>query len=239
MNKKQIIRTLAAHAADAVVLLEKIWPDDAFPAKLCDRVDASDYFITNRGAVIANDMRVPFLAEQVGAVGISSDDVHVRWKIITVYWPDLRLSYAVRTTAWDKKPRFPGLDLSDREVDLVYEMCDTLSRNRAYIEKDFSTEKTLFADILSNTYAAKSLGAFDESRFIELLQNDPLVLPVLEAVLLASVWSESTLESVPNFLMVFALPNAQALSVRENLEEHFHTVDLLRWPSVRFGAFRT
>ena len=43
MNKKQIIRTLAAHAADAVVLLEKIWPDDAFPAKLCDRVDASDY----------------------------------------------------------------------------------------------------------------------------------------------------------------------------------------------------
>ena len=70
MNKKQIIRTLAAHAADAVVLLEKIWPDDdTFPAKLCDRADASDYFITNRGAVIANDMRVPFLAEQVGAVG--------------------------------------------------------------------------------------------------------------------------------------------------------------------------
>ena len=69
MNKKQIIRTLAAHAADAVVLLEKIWPDDdAFPAKLCDRVDASDYFITNRGAVIASDLRVPFLAEQVGAV---------------------------------------------------------------------------------------------------------------------------------------------------------------------------
>ena len=75
--------------------------------------------------------------------------------------------------AWDKKPRFPGLDLSDREVDIVYEMCDTLSRNRAYIEKDFSTEKTLFADILSNTHAAKLLGAFDESRFIELLQNDP------------------------------------------------------------------
>lgn len=84
MNKEELIRTLAAHAADAVVLLEKIWPDDAFPAKLCDRVDASDYFITNRGAVIASDMRVPFLAEQVGAVGISSDDVHVRWKIITV-----------------------------------------------------------------------------------------------------------------------------------------------------------
>mgnify|MGYP000790158361 FL=1 len=113
-------------------------------------------------------------------------------------------------------------------------MCDTLSRNRAYIEKDFSTEKTLFADILSNTHAAKLLGAFDESRFIELLQNDPLALPVLEAVLLAGVWSESTLESVPNFLMVFALPNAQALSVRENLEDHFHTVDLLRSPSAPF-----
>ena len=42
MNKEELIRTLAAHAADAVVLLEKIWPDDAFPAKLCDRVDASD-----------------------------------------------------------------------------------------------------------------------------------------------------------------------------------------------------
>ncbi|MFR1151942.1 MAG: hypothetical protein ACLSDM_10560 [Butyricicoccus sp.] len=215
MNKEELIRTLAAHAADAVVLLEKIWPDDAFPAKLCDRVDASDYFITNRGAVIASDLRVPFLAEQVGAVGISSADVHTRWKIVVIYQPDIRLTYAVRTTAWDKKPRFPGLDLSDREVDLVYEMCDTLSRNRAYVEKDFSTEKTLFADILSNTYAAKSLGAFDESRFIELLQNDPLVLPVLEAVLLASVWSESTLESVPNFLMVFALPNAIPF-VREN-----------------------
>ena len=51
MNKEELIRTLAAHAADAVVLLEKIWPDnDAFPTKLCDRVDASDYFITNRGA---------------------------------------------------------------------------------------------------------------------------------------------------------------------------------------------
>ena len=66
MNEEELIRTLAAHAADAVVLLEKIWPDDAFPAKLCDRVDASDYFITNRGAVIASDLRVPFLAEQVG-----------------------------------------------------------------------------------------------------------------------------------------------------------------------------
>ena len=52
MNKTELIRTLAAHAADAVVLLEKIWPDDdTFPAKLCDRADASDYFITNRGAV--------------------------------------------------------------------------------------------------------------------------------------------------------------------------------------------
>ena len=235
MNKEELIRTLAARAADAVVLLEKIWPDnDAFPAKLCDRVDASDYFITNRGAVIASDLRVPFLAEQVGAVGISSADVHTRWKIVAIYQSDIRFTYAVRTTAWDKKPRFPGLDLSDREVDIVYEMCDTLSRNRAYIEKDFSTEKTLFADILSNTHAAKLLGAFDESRFIELLQNDPLALPVLEAVLLAGVWSESTLESVPNFLMVFALPNAQALSVRENLEDHFHTVDLLRSPSAPF-----
>ena len=64
MNKEELIRTLAALAADAVVLLEKIWPDDAFPAKLCDRVDASDYFITNRGAVIANDMRVPFLVRR-------------------------------------------------------------------------------------------------------------------------------------------------------------------------------
>lgn len=144
MNKEELIRTLAAHAADAVVLLEKIWPDDAFPAKLCDRVDASDYFITNRGAVIASDLRVPFLAEQVGAVGISSADVHTRWKIAVIYQPDIRLTYAVRTTAWDKKPRFPGLDLSDREVDLVYEMCDTLSRNRAYVEKDFSTETALF-----------------------------------------------------------------------------------------------
>ena len=145
MNKEELIRTLAAHAADAVVLLEKIWPDnDAFPTKLCDRVDASDYFITNRGAVIASDLRVPFLAEQVGAVGISSADVHTRWKIVAIYQSDIRFTYAVRTTAWDKKPRFPGLDLSDREVDIVYEMCDTLSRNRAYIEKDFFDGKDTF-----------------------------------------------------------------------------------------------
>lgn len=235
MNKNEFFHILAAHAADDVVLLKKVLHDDtAFPDKLCDRVDASEYFITNRGAVIASDLRVPFLAEQVGAVGISSADVHTRWKIVVIYQPDFRLTYAVRTTAWDKHPRFPGLDLSDREVALIYEMCDTLSRNRAYIEKGFSTEKMLFSDILCNTHAAKSLGAFDESRFIELLQNDPLALPVLEAVLLAGVWSESTLESVPNFLMVFALPNAQALSVRENLEEHFHTVDLLRSPAAPF-----
>ena len=232
MNNEQFISTLAAHVANDVVLLEKILHDDiSFPEKLCDRVDASDYFITNRGAVLANDLRVPFLAEQVGAVGISSDDVHARWKIVTVYWPDIRLTYAVRTTAWDKHPRFPGLDLSDREVDLVYEMCDTLSRNRAYVEESFSTETALFRDILSNAHAAKLLGVFDESRFIELLQRDPLALPVLEAVLLAGVWSNSTLEHVPNFLLSFILPNVQALSVRENLEEHFHVVDLLRSPA--------
>ncbi len=34
----------------------------------------------------------------------------------------------------------------------------------------------------------------------------------------------------PEFPYGFALPNAQALSVRENLEDHFHTVDLLRSP---------
>ena len=100
--------------------------------------------------------------------------------------------------------------------------------------KIFLQKRHFFSDILSNTQAVKSLGAFDESRFIELLQNDPLALPVLEAVLLAGVWSNSTLEHVPNFLMVFALPNAQALSVRENLEEHFHTVDLLRSLSAPF-----
>ena len=182
--------------------LKKIWPDnDAFPAKLCDRVDASDYFITNRGAVIASDLRVPFLAEQVGAVGISSADVHTRWKIVAIYQSDIRFTYAVRTTAWDKKPRFPGLDLSDREVDIVYESATPYPAIVRTLRKIFR-RKRHFADILSNTHAAKLLGAFDESRFIELLQNDPLALPVLEAVLLAGVWSESTLESVLNFLMV-------------------------------------
>lgn len=31
MNKEELIRTLAAHAADAVVLLEKIWLTTHFP----------------------------------------------------------------------------------------------------------------------------------------------------------------------------------------------------------------
>ena len=86
MNKNEFIHILAAHAADDVVLLKKVLHDDtAFPDKLCDRVDASEYFITNRGAVIASDLRVPFLAEQVGAVGISSADVQMRWKIVVIY----------------------------------------------------------------------------------------------------------------------------------------------------------
>ena len=42
MNKEELIRTLAAHAADAVVLLEKIWPDnDAFPAIVSTRAITS------------------------------------------------------------------------------------------------------------------------------------------------------------------------------------------------------
>lgn len=93
MNKEELIRTLAAHAADAVVLLEKIWPDnDAFPTKLCDRVDASDYFITNRGAVIASDLaRTLPLPEQVGGGRLSSAVYITRWKIVAILQSDIRL----------------------------------------------------------------------------------------------------------------------------------------------------
>ena len=49
MNKEELIHTLAAHAYDAVVLLEKSGPTTHFRQTLRS-CRCSDYFITNRGA---------------------------------------------------------------------------------------------------------------------------------------------------------------------------------------------
>ncbi len=87
-------------------------------------------------------MRVPFLAEQVGAVAHFGP-------MMCTYVGKLS-QYTGRTSVYrtpSARPQgqetraFPGLDLSDREVDLVIRDGDTLSRNRAYIEKDFSTKR--------------------------------------------------------------------------------------------------
>ena len=81
---------------------------------------------------------------------------------------------------------------------------------------------------------AQELGDFDEQRFLALLKNDPLALPVLEAALLSAVWTAPDMEYLPAFLLNFMLPNAQSATVREGVDEHFHAVDLLRSPNAPF-----
>lgn len=147
--------------------------------------------------------------------------------------------FAVRATAWEKKPPFPGLDLSHGETDLIYLMCDELSRKSAYLEHIYEIDREVFHDLNANVQSAKELGEFDETRFIGLLTTDPLALPVLEAVLLSAVWNEPMLGNIPNFVLNFVLPNAQSTVVRERVDEHFHAIDLLRSPSAPFNRTMT
>ncbi len=142
---------------------------------------------------MSSDLRVGFLAERIETVCISHANGYARWNVVAIYFDDIVHRFAVRATAWDKRPSFPNLDMSVREVSLVYHMCDILSLKRAFQENIYNIDRQISLDLVSNVHRAKELGKFDETRFIGLLTTDPLALPVLEAVLLSAVWSEPAL----------------------------------------------
>ena len=239
--KKHEIRKLSAVTSTQVVPLGTRWRDDEqLPGHLRRRAKVSDeLFISKDGVVVASDLRVGFLAERIETVCISVSDRYARWIIVNIYFDDVEHRYAVRATEWEKHPDLPGLDLSRRETDLVYQMCDILSRKRAFQENIYNIDRQIALDLASNVRSAKELGTFDENRFVGLLNTDPLALPVLEAVLLSAVWSEPALENVPNFVLNFVLPNAQSTVLRERVDEHFHAVDLLRSPFAPFNRAMT
>ncbi len=143
---------------------------------------------------MSSDLRVSFLAERIETVCISHANGYARWNVVAIYFDDIVHRFAVRATAWDKRPSFPNPDMSVREVSLVYQMCDILSRKRAFQKNIYNIDRQISLDLVSNVHRAKELGEFDEARFIGLLTTDPLALPVLEAVLFAAVWSEAALE---------------------------------------------
>lgn len=235
--KNSEIRKLSAATSAQVVPLGTRWREDKeWPQRLRKRAKASDeLFISKDGVVVASDLRVGFLAERIETVCISHANGYARWNVVAIYFDDIVHRFAVRATAWDKRPSFPNLDMSVREVSLVYQMCDILSRKRAFQENIYNIDRQISLDLVSNVHRAKELGKFDETRFIGLLTTDPLALPVLEATLFAAVWSEAALEIVPQFILNFMLPSTQAATVREYVAEHFHAVDLLRSPAAPFS----
>lgn len=235
--KKFETRKLSASTSTQVVPLGTRWRDDeAWPAHLRKRAKATeDFFIAKSGVVVAGSLRVGFLAERIETVCISHASGYARWIIVAVYGDEIEHRYAVRATEWEKHPDLPSLDLSRHETDLVYHMCDILSRKRAFQENIYNIDRQISLDLVSNVHRAMELGEFDENRFIALLTTDPLVLPVLEATLFAAVWSEAALENAPQFILNFMLPSTQAATVREYVAEHFHAVDLLRSPAAPFS----
>lgn len=236
MNKYEIIRKLSATVAAPVVRLDAKWVKaGSWPKALRKRAKASlRFLLTKRDLVLADDLTVEFLAERTGTMTIEGPDRCERWAIISIYYPNVRYRYAVRCTAWAKRPPFPGLSLTDREVELVYMMCDELSRRKSYTDDSFDIEYELSDNISENVQTAQELGDFDEQRFLALLERDSLALPVLEAALLSAVWTSPDMEHLPAFLLNFVLPNAQSETVREGVDEHFHAVDLLRSPDAPF-----
>ena len=236
MNKNTIFRKLSATAATPVVRLDTKWiKAGSWPKSLRKRAKASvRLLLTKHGTVLCDELAVEFLAERIGTVTIKAPDNCERWALIAIYYPNMCYRYAVRCTAWAKRPSLPGLGLTDREVELVYMMCDELSRRKSYTGVSFDVEDELSDNISENVQVAQELGDFDEQRFLALLKNDPLALPVLEAALLSAVWTSPDMEHLPAFLLNFVLPNAQSATVREGVEEHFHTVDLLRSPEAPF-----
>lgn len=235
--KNSEIRKLSAVTTAQVVPLGTRWREDKeWPQRLRKRAKASDeLFISKDGVVVSSDLRVGFLAERIETVCISHANGYARWNVVAIYFDDIVHRFAVRATAWDKRPSFPNLDMSLREVSLVYQMCDILSRKRAFQENIYNIDRQISLDLVSNVHRAKELGKFDETRFIGLLTTDPLALPVLEATLFAAVWSEAALENAPQFILNFMLPSTQAATVREYVAEHFHAVDLLRSPAALFS----
>lgn len=237
--KNSEIRKLSAVTTAQVVPLGTRWREDKeWPQRLRKRAKASDeLFISKDGVVVVSDLRVGFLAERIEIVCISHASGYARWIIVAVYGDEIEHRYAVRATEWEKHPDLPSLDLSrhETETDLVYQMCDILSRKRAFQENIYNIDRQISLDLVSNVHRAKELGEFDENRFIALLTTDPLVLPVLEATLFAAVWSEAALENAPQFILNFILPSTQAATVREYVAEHFHAVDLLRSPAAPFS----
>lgn len=229
-------RKLAATATAPVVRLDSKWiSDGSWPKHLRRRANASvSFLLTKHGSVLFDDLAVGFLAERTDTMTISGPDSSEYWAVVSIRYPDMRYRFAVRCTAWAKHPPFPGLGLTDREVELVYIMCDELSRRKAYADDVFDVADELFDNIDDNVQIAQELGDFDEQRFLALLKNDPLALPVLEAALLSAVWTAPDMEYLPAFLLNFMLPNAQSATVREGIDEHFHAVDLLRSPDAPF-----
>lgn len=235
--KNSEIRKLSAVTSAQVVPLGTRWREDKeWPQRLRKRAKASaELFISKDGVVMVSDLRVGFLAERIETVCIAVSDRYARWIILSIYFDDIEHRYAVRATEWEKHPDLPSLDLSRHETDLVYHMCDILSRKRAFQENIYNIDRQISLDLVSNVHRAKELGKFDETRFIGLLTTDPLALPVLEATLFAAVWSEAALENAPQFILNFILPSTQAATVREYVAEHFHAVDLLRSPAAPFS----
>ncbi len=235
--KNSEIRKLSAVTTAQVVPLGTRWREDKeWPQRLRKRAKASDeLFISKDGVVVSSDLRVGFLAERIETVCIAVSDRYARWIILSIYFDDIEHRYAVRATEWEKHPDLPSLDLSRHETDLVYHMCDILSRKRAFQKNIYNIDRQISLDLVSNVHRAKELGEFDENRFIALLTTDPLVLPLLEATLFAAVWSEAALENAPQFILNFILPSTQAATVREYVAEHFHAVDLLRSPAAPFS----
>ena len=239
--KNHEIRKLSAVTTAQVVPLGTRWREDKeWPQRLRKRAKASDeLFISKDGIVVSSDLRVGFLAERIETVCIAHANGYARWIIVAVYGDEIEHRYAVRATEWEKHPDLPSLDLSRHETDLMYLMCDILSRKRAFQENIYNIDRQIALDLVSNVHRAKELGEFDETCFIGLLTTDPLALPVLEAVLLSAVWNEPMLENIPNFVLNFVLPNAQSTVVRERVDEHFHAIDLLRSPSAPFNRTMT
>lgn len=235
--KNSEIRKLSAVTSAQVVPLGTRWREDKeWPQRLRKRAKASaELFISKDGVVMVSDLRVGFLAERIETVCIAVSDRYARWIILSIYFDDIEHRYAVRATEWEKHPDLPSLDLSRHETDLVYHMCDILSRKRAFQENIYNIDRQISLDLVSNVHRANELGKFDETRFIGLLTTDPLALPVLEATLFAAVWSEAALENAPQFILNFILPSTQAATVREYVAEHFHAVDLLRSPAAPFS----
>lgn len=231
-----LYRKLAATATAPVVRLDSKWvADGSWPKHLRKRANASvSFLLAKYDRVLFDDLTVGFLAERTDTMSIDGPDRCERWAIVAIRYPNMCHRFAVRCTAWEKHPPFPGLGLTDREVELVYLMCDELSRRKAYADDVFDVADELFDNIDDNVQIAQELGDFDEQRFLALLKNDPLALPVLEAALLSAVWTAPDMEYLPAFLLNFMLPNAQSATVREGVDEHFHAVDLLRSPDAPF-----